>query len=155
MSQAPELPSAPGDPPALARVLAVLRVAHGLNQEEWARAAGVRAASISSYERGKLEPSHRMIGRLLGALGRPHAALRLVERFLADLGRLEEEEAGLDESAGTPTGTGLRREAQLLAGEASRLVRRAVTLFYQVQEGWPRDSEEAEEGGRPEGMRSG
>jgi transcriptional regulator with XRE-family HTH domain len=149
MIQAPELPSPPGDSPPLARALAVLRVAHGLNQEEWARAAGVRAASISSYERGKLEPSHRMVGRLLGALGRPHAALRLAERFLADLGRLEDEEAGFDESEGTPTGTTLRRDARLLAGEAGRLVRRAVTLFYQVQEGWLKDSTESEEEGRP------
>lgn len=105
-----------------------------------AQAAGVRAASISSYEGGKLVPSHRMVVRLLDALGLPYAALDLVLRLLADLRKLAEAEERPDETAGDLMGGGgdtLKREIEMLAIDAGRVERRAVSLFFQLLAGRP------------------
>jgi transcriptional regulator with XRE-family HTH domain len=49
----------------LGTVLTVLRVIRGLNQEELAQRSGLRAGTISDYERGKMVPGFNTAQRLL------------------------------------------------------------------------------------------
>jgi transcriptional regulator with XRE-family HTH domain len=59
----------------LGPALAVLRSILGWDQADVARAAGVPASSISDYERGKVVPSPRIVGRILSGMNLPPAAL--------------------------------------------------------------------------------
>jgi transcriptional regulator with XRE-family HTH domain len=59
----------------MSTVLAVLRLIRGWSQGELSRAAGIRASSISDYERGKKVPSQRTLERLMTAMGYPASFL--------------------------------------------------------------------------------
>src|SRR4051812_45561738 len=55
--------------------LAVLRIIRGWSQGELAAASGVRPGSLSDYERGKMNPSFKVVSRLIAAMGFPLSML--------------------------------------------------------------------------------
>lgn len=61
---------------ALGSQLRLLRIAAGLNQEQLGERASVNSASVSRIERGTVEPSLGLLGRLADALGVPLDELR-------------------------------------------------------------------------------
>ena len=65
----------------LGTVLTLLRIASGRSQMELAEASGLRACTISEYERGKITPGATMLKKLLDALGLPWAALDLTQSY--------------------------------------------------------------------------
>jgi len=131
--------------------LALLRVSRGWNQEDLARAANVRAASISSYERGKLVPSIKMLYRLTSAMGYTLSALEEAQAFLLalrtqsatqstlerTLGVLSQEEATepeegeLEPEAATAA---RQREIEHASIEVGRVATRLTRLFFTLVE---------------------
>jgi transcriptional regulator with XRE-family HTH domain len=81
--------------------LSVLRVVRGWTQEDLAEASGVRASSLSDYERGKKVPDLRTLQKLVPAMGYPLAAIDEAEIFIYRIRlrklALEGETATLDE----------------------------------------------------------
>ncbi|MFL6196992.1 MAG: helix-turn-helix domain-containing protein [Thermoanaerobaculia bacterium] len=65
--------------------LTVLRVIRGWTQEDLAQASGVRASSVSDYERGKKVPELKTLQRLVSAMGYPLAALDHTQTFIYGL----------------------------------------------------------------------
>lgn len=62
--------------------LAVLRVVRGWSQHDLAEASGVRASSISNYERAKTLPEMRTLSRIVAAMGYPLSALDEARTFV-------------------------------------------------------------------------
>jgi transcriptional regulator with XRE-family HTH domain len=54
---------------------AVLRTIRGWSQAELSAASGIRAGSLSDYERGRMTPSFKVVNRLLAAMGFPPSML--------------------------------------------------------------------------------
>jgi transcriptional regulator with XRE-family HTH domain len=69
----------------LATALAVLRLVCGWNQLELARAAGLRAGTISDYERGKIAPGSATVRKLLKVEGFDWADLQKAQEFIRTL----------------------------------------------------------------------
>jgi DNA-binding XRE family transcriptional regulator len=63
-------------------VLALLRVIRGWNQDQLARAAGMRNSAISDYERGRRTPELRTLEKLVGAMGYPLSAVDQTRSFI-------------------------------------------------------------------------
>lgn len=129
------------------RALAALRMAHGWTQAELAERSGVAKAQISRYERGKGQPSVRILTRLAEAL---HLSLvefhhwqedlrQLVERRSAEppprpsapvvdwplpVGRMPWE----TEADAVPPGDD--RDVELLARDTGKLAERFVRLHF-------------------------
>ena len=66
--------------------LAILRLVRGWNQDELARRAGIRAGTISDYERGKMVPGVVALQRLLDAMGYRFSDFDTVGNCLGKLG---------------------------------------------------------------------
>jgi len=66
-------------------VLSILRSVRGWNQDDLAKASGVRNSSISDYERGRKVPGLGALKRLLDALEFPWAAIDLTRRYVETL----------------------------------------------------------------------
>jgi transcriptional regulator with XRE-family HTH domain len=84
----------------LSIVLTVLRVVRGWNQDDLARASGIRNTSLSDYERGRKVPELKTLRRLVAAMGYPLSAVDSAGAFIHSL-RAASMLAGL---AGTPAG---------------------------------------------------
>ena len=69
----------------LSTALAVLRVVRGWTQEDLAEASGVRASSLSDYERGKKTPEFNTLRRMLSAMGYPLAVVERAQNFVYSL----------------------------------------------------------------------
>lgn len=67
--------------------LVILRTIRGMTQQDLARRAGVRSASISDYESGKVVPGLARLQELLGAMEFPLSTLEETQRFLASVQR--------------------------------------------------------------------
>ena len=65
--------------------LAVLRVVRGWNQDDLAKASGVRNSSVSDYERGRKVPELKTLERLVSAMGYPLSAIDQARMFIAAL----------------------------------------------------------------------
>jgi transcriptional regulator with XRE-family HTH domain len=116
----------------LGTVLAVLRIIRGMNQEELARAAGLRGGTISDYERGKIVPGLNTVQRILGAMGYPFAALDQARSLINSL-RPDTLAAGSAQASGLPEGpAALRWEVEQVSAEAGRVVSRLTRLMFVV-----------------------
>jgi transcriptional regulator with XRE-family HTH domain len=65
----------PEDRENLGAALAVLRSILGWDQAEVARAGGLPPSSVSDYERGKVIPTPRTLGKILAGMSLPPGAL--------------------------------------------------------------------------------
>jgi transcriptional regulator with XRE-family HTH domain len=65
--------------------LAVLRVVRGWNQDDLAKASGVRNSAISDYERGRKVPELKTLERLVSAMGYPLSAIDQARVFIEAL----------------------------------------------------------------------
>ena len=131
----------------LSLALTILRVVRGWNQDDLARAAGVRNSAISDYERGKKLPELNTLQRLVDAMGYPLSALDRAQHFIATLRsdsalaalgplpldgvraaspRAEAEEDDLPES---DREAALRWEMEQASAEAGRAISRVTRLF--------------------------
>jgi transcriptional regulator with XRE-family HTH domain len=68
--------------------LAILRIVRGWTQVELARKAGLRCATLSDYERGKMVPGFLALERLLDAMGYKLADLDILGECLGKLGQV-------------------------------------------------------------------
>jgi DNA-binding XRE family transcriptional regulator len=73
--------------PELGAVLAVLRIARGMRQEELAQGSGLRSRTISDYERGRLIPGLNSVHSMLGAMGYSFESLDQARAMLIALHR--------------------------------------------------------------------
>jgi transcriptional regulator with XRE-family HTH domain len=132
----------------LSVALTVLRAIRGWTQEDLARASGVRASSLSEYERGRKIPELKTLQRLVAAMGFPLAALDHAQTFIHALrtesvlsDRLsffhlqrspqttrEEESEGSEGS--DASGAGLQWEVEQVSAEAGRVVARLTRLLF-------------------------
>jgi transcriptional regulator with XRE-family HTH domain len=91
--------------------LAVLRIIRDWSQGELAAAAGIRAGSISDYERGKMKPSLKAVNRLIAAMGfSPSMLDRTVAFVQSGRARLE-----------GPLSAGSAGQIEEISAEAARL----------------------------------
>ncbi len=113
----------------LGTILTVLRIIRGMNQEELARASGLRSGTISDYERGKMIPGLNTIQRIMSAMDYPFAALDHARTLISSLRSLSFSEGSaalLEEPAA------LRREVEQVSSEAGRVVSRLTRLMFVV-----------------------
>ncbi len=148
--------------------LALLRVSRGWNQDQLSTASGVRPASISSYERGKLTPSIKMLHRLTTAMGytlsaleiaqgfletlEAQASIRSVERSLRAMAQLDPEPAGAEGGESEiPESVLLSRHREIdhVSIEVGRAATRFTSLFLTLIE--PRLGAAGQEGAGREG----
>ena len=121
----------------LGTLLAVLRIVRGWNQEELARASGLRSGTISDYERGKMVPGLNALQRLLDAMGYPLAALDQTRTFvdLLRAGNLPVATPAAPEKADGPAA--LRWEVEQASADAGRVVSRLTRLMFAVMSSSP------------------
>jgi transcriptional regulator with XRE-family HTH domain len=124
----------------LGRALTVLRVAGGVNQDELASLTGIRASSISDYERGKVIPGLRLLQRLLGGLGLSLVDIQTAQGLIesvkrARLGSLVQPSrgAGEEDEACAPSSLtldrlALRRDIERVAGATGKDVAQLIRL---------------------------
>jgi len=62
--------------------LTVLRVVRGWNQDDLAKASGVRNSAVSDYERGRKVPGLKTLIRLVSSMGYPLSAIDHVMSFI-------------------------------------------------------------------------
>ena len=72
-----------------AKAFRVIRAAYGLQQAELAPKIGISASQLSLIEKGKRQPSLRVIGNLGGATG---ASMALIMLLASDSDQLADEE---------------------------------------------------------------
>jgi len=65
--------------------LTVLRVVRGWNQDDLAKASGIRNSAVSDYERGRKVPELKTLERLVSAMGYPLSAIDQVRVFVEAL----------------------------------------------------------------------
>jgi len=114
--------------------LQILRIVRGWTQGDLAKACGLRAATISDYERGKMFPGQRTMQRFLAAEGFSLAALEDAQTFVRrlrgeSLSGIEDLGAEVWQALGDPA---LRREIEEVSLEAGRVVSRIVRLLMIV-----------------------
>jgi transcriptional regulator with XRE-family HTH domain len=114
----------------LGTVLAVLRIIRGWNQEELARASGLRSGTISDYERGKMAPGINTMQRLLESMGYAFAALDHARTFIASLRADSLPMESLEESELAAIPPALRRQVVQISAEAGRVVSRLTRLMF-------------------------
>ena len=125
----------------LSVALTVLRLVSGLKQEELARAAGIRAGTVSDYERGKLTPGLKTLGRLADALGFSLAAVDEVQEFIRllrswrSLGMLPSEEP-----------QSCDKEVERVANQLGEAMSSLVRLFFRGQRAGSTEEEKQQEG---------
>ena len=121
--------------------LAVLRVTRGWNQDELAKASGVRNNLLSDYERGKKTPGIRNLRKLVHGMGYRFSAIEEAERFLhrlATVHKLNEGEedadvvetpAAAEAEPGEPEG---RTQIDQVAQQMGQAVTDATRLFFDL-----------------------
>ncbi|HLX10670.1 MAG TPA: helix-turn-helix transcriptional regulator [Thermoanaerobaculia bacterium] len=122
--------------------LAVLRVVRGWNQDDLAKASGVRNSAVSDYERGRKVPELRTLERLVSAMGYPLAAIDQVRMFIEALrsgNRLFDStllmppavERSGDGQTQAPNATApLQWEVEQVSAEVGRAVSRMIRVMF-------------------------
>ena len=122
--------------------LAVLRVVRGWNQDDLAKASGVRNSAISDYERGRKVPELKTLERLVSAMGYPLSAIDQARVFIEALrsgSRLFDStlvKRSDADSPGDDRGTALRGSAALqweieqVSAEMGRAVSRMTRVIF-------------------------
>jgi transcriptional regulator with XRE-family HTH domain len=123
----------------LATALAILRIVCSWSQQELADASGLRAGTISDYERGKMVPGLVAVGKLLSAEGFTWAELQKAQEFVQTL-RLEKLGGSL---AAEPADRNW--EIEKVAAAAGTVLSQIVRLMLR---GSPGSSESPAKGGR-------
>jgi len=121
--------------------LTVLRVVRGWNQDDLARASGVRNSAVSDYERGRKVPGLKTLIRLISSMGYPLSAIDHVMSFIAALRsgtglsgpvvRLPAAD-GQDDAEADATGesAALQWEVEQVSAEVGRAVSRVTRLMF-------------------------
>ena len=129
--------------PTRARALAVLRIYRGVSQRDLAQLSGVNKATISGYERGKLEIGPENLEKMLSALDLSDRAWEATVRHVQWIDHLRGVAGG-----GVDTGTG---QVFLLAETIAREIERGVSAVLRevttppgsrAGDGYPVDDEE-------------
>jgi transcriptional regulator with XRE-family HTH domain len=123
--------------------LAVLRVVRGWNQDDLAKASGVRNSSVSDYERGRKVPELKTLERLVSAMGYPLSAIDQARVFIAALRsgsalfdaallhRPPTPEASVDDPALAREGpAALQWEVEQVSAEMGRAVSRMTRVMF-------------------------
>ena len=124
--------------------LTVLRVVRGWNQDDLAKASGVRNSSVSDYERGRKVPGLKTLIRLVASMGYPLSAIDHVMSFIDALRsgtmlsepvpelaeRLGSEAHGGLPDAATGESTALQWEVEQVSAEVGRAVSRMTRLMF-------------------------
>lgn len=115
--------------------LAILRLARGWTQGTVAELAGLDSSAISDYERGKVDPKHSTVRRILRALGAPYHLLDQTHDYLilarATMGAEPETPHAVADSGGVPLPqlpAAIAAEIGAVAGEAARATARTTRL---------------------------
>jgi transcriptional regulator with XRE-family HTH domain len=122
----------------LGKVLAILRLARGLSQEELAKLSGIRSGSISDYECGRMTPGLKVLEKLLQGLGCSLAAVEYTEGFLRNLEsdplfRTPQAKNSSDSIlAPVSINRSLMKEAEEIAILGGRFAYRLIKLLFQV-----------------------
>lgn len=133
----------------LSVALTVLRAIRGWTQEDLASASGVRASSLSEYERGRKVPELKTLQRLVAAMGFPLSALDHAQSFIYTLKtesalserlsllhgqripqRPREDETWEGSDGGDTSDAGLQWEVEQVSAEAGRVVTRLTRLLF-------------------------
>ena len=109
---------------SLGTSLAILRAVRGWSQEQLSEASGVRAGTISDYERGKMTPGLNSLTRLLEAMGYPLAALEATQSFVESVVATTARHLEIP----LPT-KNLQAEIAAATAEAGRVATRLTRLF--------------------------
>lgn len=124
--------------------LTVLRVVRGWNQDDLAKASGVRNSSVSDYERGRKVPGLKTLIRLVTSMGYPLSAIDHVMSFIEALrsgtmlpepvpelpDRLGAEPHGDPRDAAAGESTALQWEVEQVSAEVGRAVSRMTRLMF-------------------------
>jgi len=122
--------------------LAVLRVVRGWNQDDLAKASGVRNSSVSDYERGRKVPELRTLERLVSAMGYPLSAIDQARMFIQALragSRLFDstllvppamELSGDDQTPAPRAPAPLQWEVEQVSAEMGRAVSRMIRVVF-------------------------
>jgi transcriptional regulator with XRE-family HTH domain len=78
-------PASPMGEREVGRALAILRVVRGWNQDDLARASGVRPSQISDYERCRKVPELVTLRRMVEAMGFPLSAIDYTRLYIDTL----------------------------------------------------------------------
>jgi transcriptional regulator with XRE-family HTH domain len=112
----------------LGLVITILREIRGWNQNELARAAGIRESSISDYEGGKVTPELKNLRRLLAALGYSLTAIDETLQFIAAM-RGQSADAGLAKGR---AGDRVSVRVEALAAQAGRSMEAFARSFFRL-----------------------
>lgn len=124
--------------------LTVLRVVRGWNQDDLAKASGVRNSSVSDYERGRKVPGLKTLIRLVASMGYPLSAIDHVMSFIDALrsgtmvsepvpelpDRPGSEAHGDLRDAATGESAALQWEVEQVSAEVGRAVSRMTRLMF-------------------------
>ena len=115
--------------------LIILRVVRGWNQDDLARASGVRNTAVSDYERGRKTPELKTLERLVAAMGYPLSAVDRARSFIVSL-RAESQILGsAPQRAGKASSpvdkaAALQWEAEQVSAEMGRAVSRMARVMF-------------------------
>jgi transcriptional regulator with XRE-family HTH domain len=122
--------------------LAVLRVVRGWNQDDLAKASGVRNSAVSDYERGRKVPELRTLERLVSAMGYPLSAIDQARVFIEALrsgsalfdptllSRPAPDSSGGDRLPPTEGTAALQWEVEQVSAEMGRAVSRMTRVMF-------------------------
>jgi len=122
--------------------LTVLLVVRGWNQDDLAKASGVRNSSVSEYERGRKVPELKTLERLVTAMGYPLSAIDQARVFVEALrsgSALFDPTMLRRPAAETPAGHGtlaseepaaLQWEVEQVSAEMGRAVSRMTRVMF-------------------------
>jgi transcriptional regulator with XRE-family HTH domain len=141
--------------------LTVLRVVRGWNQDDLARASGVRNSAVSDYERGRRVPGLKTLIRLISSMGYPLSAIDHVMRFIEALRsgtalsepvvRLPAADGQGDSEADVSGESAARQwEVEQVSAEVGRAVSRVTRLIFVSLGRYPLRQHAAESRGRAE-----
>lgn len=125
------MPKKPSVDKDLGLVITILREIRGLNQNELARAAGLRESSISDYEGGKVTPELKNLRRVLAALG---YTLSAVDETLQFVAVMRGQCAHLGQALAPEATSADRATARMnaLAAQAGRTMEAFARSFFRV-----------------------
>jgi transcriptional regulator with XRE-family HTH domain len=122
--------------------LIVLRVVRGWNQDDLAKASGIRNSAVSDYERGRKMPELKTLEQLVSAMGYPLSAIDQARVFIqalrsgsalfdSTLLRRPHSGASDDDQASGPEGpAALQWEVEQVSAEMGRAVSRMTRVMF-------------------------
>ncbi|HVR10188.1 MAG TPA: helix-turn-helix domain-containing protein [Thermoanaerobaculia bacterium] len=121
--------------------LTVLRVVRGWNQDDLAKASGVRNSAVSDYERGRKVPGLKTLIRLVSSMGYPLSAIDHVMSFIGALrsGAVATDAASAPPALGIHEGgqadspanaVAFQWEVEQVSAEIGRAVSRMTRLIF-------------------------